>query len=100
MRPCLCRLREGADRALRDFPGTDISLPASHRAVRRQRAHAGTAVSPPLIETRNVECRFRVGSGLFGSGRELRAVNGISLELRRGEVLGIVGESGCGKSTL
>jgi peptide/nickel transport system ATP-binding protein len=57
-------------------------------------------MSPPLIEMRNVERRFRLGGGLFGSGRDLRAVNGISLVLRPGEVLGIVGESGCGKSTL
>jgi peptide/nickel transport system ATP-binding protein len=54
----------------------------------------------PLAEMRNVERRFRVGGGLFGSGRDLRAVNGVSLTIRSGEALGIVGESGCGKSTL
>jgi peptide/nickel transport system ATP-binding protein len=54
----------------------------------------------PLAEMRNVECRFRIGGGLFGGGRDLRAVNGVSLTIRKGEVLGIVGESGSGKSTL
>jgi peptide/nickel transport system ATP-binding protein len=57
-------------------------------------------MSEPLAEMRNVERRFRVGGGLFGSGRDLRAVNGVSLTIRSGEALGIVGESGCGKSTL
>jgi peptide/nickel transport system ATP-binding protein len=57
-------------------------------------------MSPPLIEIRNVERRFRLGGTLFGGGRDLRAVNGVSLSVRKGEVLGIVGESGCGKSTL
>jgi oligopeptide/dipeptide ABC transporter ATP-binding protein len=53
------------------------------------------ASEPPLLELRDVEVRFR-GRG----GRAARAVDGVSLDLRRGEVLALVGESGCGKTTL
>jgi peptide/nickel transport system ATP-binding protein len=43
---------------------------------------------------------FVLKGGMFRPSRTLKAVNGVSLDIRRGEVLGIVGESGCGKSTL
>ncbi|HEY9559119.1 MAG TPA: oligopeptide/dipeptide ABC transporter ATP-binding protein [Acidimicrobiales bacterium] len=55
-----------------------------------------------LVEVEDLHVRFPVHAP--GSGRrvvdEVRAVDGIDLEIRRGETLGVVGESGCGKSTL
>ncbi|WP_114946707.1 ABC transporter ATP-binding protein [Microvirga calopogonii] len=53
-----------------------------------------------LLEARDLTRSFEVSQGMFKSRRTLHAVNGISLDIRKGEVLGIVGESGCGKSTL
>jgi peptide/nickel transport system ATP-binding protein len=57
-------------------------------------------MTTPLIEVRDVGQRFRVSSGLLEKKRQVVAVDGVSLKLMQGDVLGIVGESGCGKSTL
>lgn len=51
-----------------------------------------------ILNIRDLQKTFRVRRG--GQNHEVHAVNGISLSVRRGETLGIVGESGCGKSTL
>lgn len=57
-------------------------------------------MSEPLLSLRGLRVGFPVGGGLWRRPQILRAVDGIDLELRAGEALGIVGESGCGKSTL
>ncbi|MGQ0544630.1 MAG: ABC transporter ATP-binding protein [Betaproteobacteria bacterium] len=60
----------------------------------------GRGVSEVLLEVRNLVKHFEVGAGFLGrSHGTVRAIDGISFTLRRGETLGLVGESGCGKTT-
>jgi len=59
-----------------------------------------TATPDVLLEVQDLVKHFTVGGGLFtGQGAVVRAVDGVSFAIRRGETLGLVGESGCGKTT-
>lgn len=59
---------------------------------------AGSAT--PVLKVDNLTRHFRAGRrGLFGKRGTVKAVDGLSFEIRKGEVFGLVGESGCGKSS-
>ena len=55
----------------------------------------------PLIKVREISKDFPVTAGLLHRTiGTIKAVNNVTLDIKRGEILGVVGESGCGKSTL
>ena len=53
----------------------------------------------PIIELRDLHVIFKTRAGTIFNPTKVHAVDGVSMKVMPGQVLGIVGESGCGKST-
>jgi oligopeptide transport system ATP-binding protein len=59
------------------------------------------AAPPPLVRVRDLKMYFPIRTGIFRAHTgDVKAVDGVSFDIRPGETLGLVGESGCGKSTV
>lgn len=53
-----------------------------------------------LIKITDLNVEYHVNKGILGTRKTIHAVNGVSLDIKKGEILAVAGESGCGKSTL
>jgi len=93
---------ESSYRCVMDEDEIAVSQTTAVQAMHSTGPPAQSIAAPqaPLLAAFDLHCTFEVRRGLFGRTEPLRAVNGVTLSIERGEILAVVGESGCGKTTL
>ena len=79
---------------------TEVAWPDAVPGARAAGIDRGAPRAEPLVRVRGLSKEFQQSGGLRRARRVVRAVDGVSLDLRHGETLALVGESGCGKTTL
>ncbi len=86
---------------LEEHPERRRAWPAESGMARADEASRPSSAAHPLLSVRDLRTHFTVrqGKGLVRRTGTVRAVDGVSFDLMRGETLGLVGESGCGKTT-
>ncbi|SMC40681.1 peptide/nickel transport system ATP-binding protein [Fulvimarina manganoxydans] len=78
----------------------DADIPIRRKVQEKTKAADRGGPAQPLVIARDLKCHFPVRKGVFNrKATAVRAVDGVSFTVEKGETLGIVGESGCGKST-
>ncbi|RME49951.1 MAG: ATP-binding cassette domain-containing protein, partial [Caldilineae bacterium] len=75
---------------------TDLGLKTRAETALEQ----GASTKQPLLQVRDLHTWFELRRWGFGHAGYVRAVDGITFDLHRGETIAVVGESGCGKSSL
>lgn len=82
-----------------DSSGAAESKTPTHDRSEGPSSNERTGRSDPFVEIRDLHTYYQTDSFL-NTTPPVRAVDGVSFEIREGEILGLVGESGCGKTTL